>query len=112
MPREIGFERGQITDVVHALLETPHKTRREAHPLNAQPLQLRSKVDVLGVGSRLLCFVYRDFQLKGLPPRTGRQMSVHCSHMGKGSPVLGRGPQQSAFVKYNGSRFEFDYTAL
>src|ERR1700676_2041524 len=40
MDGKVCCEYGEITDVVHTLLEAPNVTRRETHQLNAQPAQL------------------------------------------------------------------------
>ena len=99
MPGQFGPERLQVSDVLHTLFKASTVTRGEAHPLDAQPLELADDKDVLGVRRRRLGFIDRYFELKG--NLLCHKMAVHHRHVRDGFAVLDRRAQNRFLINGN-----------
>src|SRR5688572_14924556 len=93
---DILLEPGDVTHVVHALLETSDVAGGQAHPPDPETPQLGSNVDVLGVGRGALCLVHGDLDLE--VPHRRLEVTVETRRVGHGGAILDGRPRQGDLI--------------
>ena len=73
---------GNVSYIVHTLLECTNVARSQAHPSHAKTPQFEGHVDVLSVRGRALGVVHEDLNLERTTRHRSLQESVEAHHMG------------------------------